>query len=1171
MAGFDDIKDKSLLSNKGTELLKARQERIQNKSVQEIRILEKIAQDRAEIEKLSSELAKSVDDEFDKRLAEMSRISARVEEMKKAVLQVEKGRIHGAEKSFKQSAMTMTSSGSTLSDISAASRSSSNLGPALTMAQGTSTGSLEEYIENRKALLARQNSRLRETASHIEGNEGQFSTQLGARNRLVEQIGQAQAAMAAQKKLGIDTQSSYYNAVDTTARVKAEQEQGAIRSGVQSGAFGDRKAVEERLNQVAQKLISTFEQLDEAVKSGAKEAGDLGKQFDSLEKDYKRNKDILGAMNQSGMGDGRSGLQVAGGIIGNLGTIAQGVGQGIRYVGVTSELAQAQNRIGFANMANQRFTDAYGATQGDMSALRRVMSDQYGEQVRRGMLLGNREDAAKLTETVGTGAKAVGTAIDASTGAGGIWSGVKGFFMGGPAGAGAAAVTEGLAKATPDALAFTQNVTDYSKQITQGQTFLQSAQQMRALQDAVAQIGDFSSQAAFDQQKGLTYATRGLGLGSIGTNYNDVTSFTGGGMLSGAQGLLPGAAGIGPQLSGGGTPYTGDIKSYIKGKEGLALEAYADTSRGYSIGYGSFVPGKSQMGRKINKDQADELFEKDFASHSGAVNEMLGEDVMAKLNEGQKNALYDLAYNAGPGSLKYGKKGTSIYSRLKAGDIEGAGQKILTTATRADGEIHPGLVGRRQDEYAMWTGGAAMPAAMPSATQMGSLMTQNIAGGGDRQNVQAMLSDPNTVNMIAQLAGLSGKDVNKLTGMGVAGLGKEFARDGGMGAVNDIVRGGQLSRIGYMQSPEQYMQARSAMTGVGGGAQDFEEILKNAVANGMDASKNIMEMVNATVSLSQRSAQAGIAAFGGAAEGLGMGIDALRKTGVSENMATAAAAAAGQASEDMAGDKGLDISNVIETARLRKNFGKAELWQLESMRTASPAQARQLRNLYRSGKTDEANELATKMGVGGEGGVTDLAGAENLLESTSEQVTRRATGFGINRQMEESIQEARRTGRPLTQRERSFMNSTTRGNVGYGVSGDAMLGYNTTAGGPAKGTLATDPGGVVRSGEDTIKSGAVADARVFEDGIKNISGAMGGLEALGANMLKVAEQIKPDEFAKSVKDAANDFKIPANALGTNVKELTTAVGDLTRAIKSIGSGKVPDLNSNVNMNQLRGR
>jgi GH24 family phage-related lysozyme (muramidase) len=797
------------------------------------------------------------------------------------------------------------------------------------------------------------------------------------------------------------------------------------------------------------------------------------------------------------------------------------------------------------------------------------MSDQYSEQVKRGMLLSGREDAAKLIETAGTGAKAVGTAIDASTGAGGIWSGVKGFFAGGPGGAAAANISEGLAKATPDALAFTQNVTDYSKQNTQAQTFLQSAQQMRALQDAVSQISDFSSQAAFDQQKGLTYSTRGLGIGGGGTksNYYDPTSFTGSGMLGiDSTGLLPGAAGAGPRLQGGGAAYTGDIKSYIKGKEGLALEAYADTSRGYSIGYGSFVPGTAQKGQKIDKKQADELFEKDFSKHSGAVNEMLGEDVMGKLNAGQKNALYDLAYNAGPGSLKYGRKGQSIYSRLKRGDIDGAGEKLLTTATTADGQTHPGLVGRRQDEYAMWTGGGSMPANLPSSTQAGSLVSQNIAGGGDRQNVQAMLSNPEVIKMIAAQAGLSGKDVNKLVGMGVGGLGKEFSREGGIGAVNDITRAGQLSRIGYTQSPEQYFQARSQMTGVGGGSEDFEEILKNAVANGMDSSKNIMEMVNATSQLAGRSATAGIAAFGGAAEGLGRGIDALRQTGVSENMATASAARAAGVAEDVSGSKDLDIANVIETARLRKDFGKANLQQLESLRTASPQELAQLQKLYKGGKKEEAEEMTVKMGLKGVlNNADDVAKAQ---QATREQVTRRATGFGINREMEESIQAAQREGRPLTADQRSFVNGMTRSNLGRDVSGDALVGY-VGKNDARKGGLATDPGGGVRSGEDTIRSGAVADAKVFEDGVKNITGAMGGLEALGASMMKVAEGIKPDEFAKSVKDAAQDFKIPANALGTNVKELTTAVGDLIKTLKGVTTGKGIDLNGQVNMNQLR--
>lgn len=1138
MAGFDDIKDKGLLSSRGQDLLKARQERIQNKSVQEVRILEKLAQDLQDIDKLTHNL----DVEFDKKLSEITRLNQRVEELKKAAAQVERGRIHGAEKSFRQAAMTMTGSSATVSDIAAASRASSTLGPAITMAGSMSTSSLEDYIASRKSLLARQNERIRDTSSHIEGNELTFGTQVNVRNQLISQIGQASAALSAQRKLGIDTQSSYYNAFDTTNRIRSEQELGAIRSGVSSGAFGDRRQVQEQLDVVSKRLISTFEQLDAAVKSGSKETGDLAKQFNQLEKEYKRNKDILSEMQRAGVGGGGGGLTVAGGIIGNIGTIAQGIGQGSRYVGVTSELMQAQNRIGFANLANSRFQDAYSATQGDMSALRRVMSDQYGEQVRRGLLMSGREDIAKLIETAGTGAKAIGGAMDSI----GSVGSVRNFLSSGIGGI-ASSVTGGLAKATPDALAFTQNITDYSKQITQGQTFLQSAQQMRALQDAVSQIGDFSSQAAYSGLRGMTLGTRGLGVGAVGGNYYGGTSFTGTGSL-GRAGLLP--------TNEARMPSGVNMDAYTKAIMQIESGGRADATNPQSSAYGLYQI-TNDTARSAGVNPADMRLTGSAKNDVWAI--AAQNRAMTRLTKANRDRLVNMR--------KMYPDASSMYSdeELLAGShYAGSGGMSKFLESGMDNTVSginkgiPAYIDKFR-RTRLGTGEA------DASGGTGGLTNQGILGGGDRQNVLALLSNPQMIDMIARQAGLSGKDVQGLLGAGVGGLGKEFARGGGIGAINDITRAGELSRIGYMQSPEQYFQARSAMTGVGGGAQDFEEILKNAVANGMDASKNIMEMVNATASLAQRSAQSGIAAFGGAAEGLGMGIDALRRTGVSENMATGAAAAAAQASESMAGDKGANIANVIETARLRKNFGKAELWQLEAMRTASPAQIRQLRNLYRAGKTKEAEELGIKMGVGGEGGVTSLAGAESLLEASTEQVTRQTTGFGVNREMEESIQEARRSGRALSPRERAFINARAQGNAG--VSGDALFGYNSPVGGPRKGTLATAPGGIVGSGEDTIRSGAVADSKVFADGVENFNKAIGGLEALGSTMMKVSEALKPDEFAKSVKDAASEFKIPTKAFGDSVKDFNTAVGDLVRAVKNITGSK--SLEVQVNPNQTR--
>lgn len=1104
MAGFDDIKDKGLLSHKGSELLKSRQERLQNKSVQEVRVLEKIAQDMAEIDKLKN----TIHDNFDQKLKEITLLSSRVEELRKVAAQVERGRIHGAEKQFRQSTTTITSQAHTLSEIAHASRSSSILGPAVSMAYGRSTGELEDYVARNRSMLAKQSERIRETASDINGRESQYTVQMRVRENLISNISQAQAALQAQRKLGIDTSSQYYNAIDVVSRVGREQELRGISAGVSVGSFGSRKQVEAELESVSKKLISTFEKLDEAVKKGSKEADALGKQFSSLEKEYRKNKDIIDTMNRQG--DGRSGIQVAGGIIGNLGTVMQGIGQGTRYMGVSSELMQMQNRVGFANMANQRFQDVYSASQGDMSALRRVMSNQYAEQVRRGFTMAGREDAALLMETAGIAGKAIGTGIDKVTGPEGIWAGIKGFIAGGPAGAAVSAGAKGLAEATPEALAFAKSMTDYTKQISQGQTFLQSAQQMRAMQDALSQISDFTSQAAVDQFRGTTIATRGLGVGAVGANYYTPRTITGGGM---GAGIMHPTGGVGRISSGFGhrhDPVTGREGAF---HSGIDIAAPAGTPL-YAVGTGKVIA------RGYDKRSGNFV----RISSDGKV--------------------YGYAHMQEPSPLNVGDE-------VARGDTVGA---VGSTGRSTGAHLHfTAREGTRRIDPATLLGGGM------------SVTSQGMLGGGDRQSLQSLLSDPAIISMIANQGGLSGKDINRLVGIGVSGLGKEFTRGGGMGGINDLVRAGELSRIGYMQSPEQYFQARSMMTTTGGTSDNLEEILKNAVANGMDSSKNIMEMVQATTSLSQRSAALGIASFGGAAEGLGRGIDILRGSGVSTNMAVAAAQRSAEAAENMAASKDLDISNVIETARIRKAFPRASLQQMESMRTASPQQLEELKRLYRGGKTEEGRQMSIRMGLYGQ--LNTVEDVERLQESTSEQILRRTTGFGVDRRMEESIQEKRRKGQSLSPDEQSFLNGM--GIQTTGASGVGIFGYSNFRGSANRGALATAPGGIVAGGEDVMRAGATSDARVFADGVANFNKAVGGLEGLGQTLMRVADAVKPEEYSKSVKEAANDLKIPMNALGTNVKELNTSVGELIKAIKSV-SGKGADfLLKQVNYGQTR--
>lgn len=1111
MAGFEDIKDRGMMSGRGSDLLRARSERMSNKSVQEIRVLERIQQNLNEIDKIGANLS----GEFDKKLAEITQLSARTDELKRVVAQIERGRMHGADKAFQGGLRTTLGAASTSSDIAAATRSSGNLGPAINLAHGQSTSYLEDSVARGKALIYRQTERIRDTASNIEGNEGQFSTQIAVRDRLIQQVGQSQAALAAQKRLGLDTGSQYYRAVDIADRVKQDQERLGIRAGVAEGAYGNRRQAEEQLDAVSRRLITTFEALDGAMKSGAVEAGELAKQFNHTEKEYKKQKAVVDEMKSSGGGGGMSGMQMAGTTLTNVGVLMQSAAQISRHIGITSELAQTQNRIGFAGMVNQRFSNAYDASQGDASALRRVLTDQYGRSMRRGALFGAREDRNALVETTGAGIHAAGAIIDNATSADSFLNDAKGFFtQGGPWGAAATAVTGAAAKSAPEVANAARLGTDYAKQISQVDAFIKGSKQQRDMEDVVNQISDFSSQTAIDYTRDLTMGTRGLGVGRVNPGYNSITRFSGQNTAgaSDSNSFMHPTGGVG-RISEGFGPRINPVTGLPQFHNGIDLAAPNGTPL-RAMGEGRVIAAGSNAvsGNMVRYQVGDNTF--GYAHMNAPTNLQVGQTVRAG----------DIMGNVGATG-----RATGPHVHITARDAHG---RAFDPTTMLGG----GTGGAGGGEY------------------------MNIAGGGDRQSLQEALADPATVQRIAYAAGLGVKDIPKLTGIGVAGLGKEFAKNG----VSDIIRGGQLSQIGYMQSPEQYLHARSMMTGGGGGGDNFEEMLKNAVANGMDSSKNIMEMVQATGQLAQRSASMGINAYSGSSEGLMRGIDALRNQGVSGNMATGAAGAAAGVAEGLSGSSDLTIGNVVEMAHLRKRFGKASLQQLTSLQKTTAGQARTLSGLYDSGKIEEAKQMAVQLGVYNV--VNNAADARFLADEKASKTVTAITGFGVDEKMRKSIQEKAKTGEPLDPAEQSFVNGM--GIAGQGVSGSAAVAYASSA--PIrKGDLATAPGGIVASGETAIKAGAVGDSRVFADGVENFKKAVGGMEALGSTMLKVAETLKASEAAEHSKKAAENFSFPVSQFGSSVKEFQTAIGEL---VSAIGKLKIPGsgLGSNVNPKQSRG-
>lgn len=1040
MAGFDNIKDKSLLGNKGEELLRQRQRRMQQKSVEETRLMADLVKELDQLNKAYE----TFDDMIEQNSVQM------VKRIRDTRAQIEKARqAHSAnvQRQFFGGVSTQLGQRATTEQITSVSRGSGMFGQALSTAQSTQTSDLESGIARDRRLLGMQRDRILETAANIEepGMRARFQLQMGAQQKIVQRIGESEAALRAQRKLGIDTQSQYYGAQQTAQRVRGERERYQIAEDVAAGRAGSRRDVQDRLNDVGARLVSTFERLDQAVKTQSEDVASLTEEFKKLESEYSQASETARQMDRQGMGgsDRFRNLSQFFGLVGDAGVMAQGLGQGFRYNYVTSEMEQTQNRIGFANLANTRFQDQMGAARGDAGALRRMLSGTFERASRRGALFGGREENALTMELAGKGAQLAGAGIQSAAdqaGPGELFETAVTGFMGSPVAAKAKVAAGVGAGMTADALQFNELLTNYRKNLSAGRTTLGAANQQIELENAINVIPDYMNQTMIDRLKGTTLATRGLGLG--------------GGATSG-RATVGGIGGL------GGTPVNTAVTSDI--------DANSIFSLAEQFGGGGFSKGdQTPTPEKI--------------------------DIIRRMMNGQMD----------PATVR-GARGF-------------ASRREIERFTNRQ----PGAgVGGRADPYS----------------------TDIATGTNDRESLARLLNDPANARALAG-AGLEGQGLYQAVGAGIQGLGKEMA---GQGGLQSLMAAGQFTQAGYFQSPQQYMQARTALTGVGGGAQDLEKIMRNAVAAGMDSSKNIMQMVNATTQLSQTSATAGISAVGGARAALGRGIQTLRGQGVSENMAVGAAQRAAATAQGMATSKEMDIFNVMEFAELRSDFGDAELYELEALQTADPQELEQLAQIFQS-KGDQAGQAAARrMGMGAIKSIDDVRSAQN---TTRRQVLNRTMGIGINERLRKEIVGGvgKKKFSDLTPEAQDFLNARAR-QQDRGLSGAALYAGQQFEGGPGEGGLRRGGQGTITAGGERALAGeGIAQAEVFAQAVGKFDDSVKGLGQLGEIIAGFAE-IDPGKMARETKEAAEKMQVPVSQFSDKLADANGTLGKFNAALQ----------------------
>ena len=127
--------------------------------------------------------------------------------------------------------------------------------------------------------------------------------------------------------------------------------------------------------------------------------------------------------------------------------------------------------------------------------------------------------------------------------------------------------------------------------------------------------------------------------------------------------------------------------SLIKKWEGLELEAYRDTGKVWTIGYGH--THEVRAGQKITPEQAEQFLREDLQQAESAVNRL----VKKPLRQQEYDALVSFVFNIGEGQFK----SSTMLKMLNKGDMLHAASQFMRW-TFDNRKFIQGLEYRRRDE-----------------------------------------------------------------------------------------------------------------------------------------------------------------------------------------------------------------------------------------------------------------------------------------------------------------------------------------------------------------------------------------------------------------------------------------------------------------------------------------
>lgn len=436
----------------------------------------------------------------------------------------------------------------------------------------------------------------------------------------------------------------------------------------------------------------------------------------------------------------------------------------------------------------------------------------------------------------------------------------------------------------------------------------------------------------------------------------------------------------------------------------------------------------------------------------------------------------------------------------------------------------------------------------------GLTMASRGLGGSTRTTLQDTLMQPSTVTELANL-GVNLQDTSRLVGAGQHALG------GGLRA-GDIKRGAELAQRGTLSSGDEYLQMRGALSNVGGNAKDMESLLKNAVANGMDNSKNIKQMVDSTATLAQSSAAAGVSGVVGANVMMGGALGAMANTGLGIDAKNAAALSGAQMANQLTSGRDTTIATMLFNSKMRSQFANLSPLAQSTLQATNIQQANELANTKDTDIEQALTARGLRSSLWAQGDMAKTrANIKAFQAAKREEGINQFIGFGVSELSPELRTEAAK-GTAFTKLSKPLQDVVNQYGVNKGVSGSAVWGATVLGDDTGPGSKKdVGSGGRAAQGEQTIAAGANAYAKVFTDGAARF-------DKVFKDNLQMVKNLSPAQMAAASQKAASDFSLPESVVGTfstSVTTFSTACDNLKTYMdeitKKIGI-KMPDTHAN---------